>query len=138
MNLKTPAERHCLISAGIFNQSCCIYFHHSLRINVCIMCSPLTLCIMFHAHACFFTASFSGDGFATDSVRRAAGSLQPGHVLPGPAETVHQRQERPDTSPSQIETSRQEHADMKLGRDELNSLCLRLIHWMLLLPPAGS
>lgn len=48
--------------------------------------------------------SSSGDGAASEGFGRASGPLQPGHVLPGPAETVHQRQERPDATPPQINT----------------------------------
>lgn len=48
------------------------------------------------------SVSLSGDGVASEGFWRAGRSLQPGHVLPGPAEAVHQRQERPDTAPPEI------------------------------------
>lgn len=56
------------------------------------------------APCCGFSASSdlspcSGNGFAPESVRRATEPLPPGHVLPGPAETVHHGQERSDSTP---------------------------------------
>ena len=49
-----------------------------------------------------FNTSTSGNGAASEDVWRAARSVQPGHVLPRSAETVHQRQERPDATPPEM------------------------------------
>lgn len=99
----------------------------------------------------------SGHGVASESVRRPAGPLQPGHVLPRPAEAIHQCQERPDTTPPKIRpppfpnteeiVEAGEHAerDDEVIYSRLVSLPLCL-HWiavpqricfMLLMPPGG-
>ncbi|XP_014834177.1 PREDICTED: protein Hook homolog 2-like isoform X3 [Poecilia mexicana] len=77
-----------------------------------------------------------GHGVAPAGVGRAAGTRKPGHVLPGPAETVHQRPARPGPPAAQMRrdgTARSTSTLMpSLGPLHV-SLCL-----VLLLPPAGS
>lgn len=95
----------------------------------------------------------SGNGTASESVWWAAGFLQPGHVLPRPAETTNQRKEGPDTTPPEmrhwgVTVTLKWKAKCTQGDPcELwVSFAFLCLHWdhcasvfvTLLLPPAGS